>query len=761
MSGLLAVAALSVTAGVRAQEARKEAAGADEIPCAAEQAKAAPQHTAASEKADVKASRDDRISIEASDAQFGVKGDATLKGNVVIKQGDREIHANDAQYSPDDTALKIEGELEYLDPVVRVQGRGGNYAQSTGADFKDAEFQLRQRAARGTAESLSVTPQGVVNLEDVKFTTCPREDEAWRIRAKSIVLDTRSKIGTGRNARVDFKGVPIIYLPWMSFPLGNERKSGFLFPSLGHSTRSGFQFSVPYYWNIAPQMDLSFEPVYYALRGADLAGQFRYLTQRQRGSLEFNYLPNDQKTDDSRYRFAIDHIAELPRDFRLTVNAATVSDRQYFEDFAQGPEGTSVPFVERFAQLRYRDEHWMLAAELQNFQTMLMTVQPLVPGGDEFTVADKPYARLPRLVASGDFGWGPAQRLRYGFDSELVNFHRPFGITGWRLDATPSATLSLGNSAYFLRPSVAWRTTQYQLDHTSPAVDDSPSRSLPIASLDAGMFFERPSGSHRQRIMTLEPRLLYLYVPYRGQNDLPVFDTALPDLSLIQLFRTNRYVGADRVSDANQVSLGVTSRLLSAASGQQYLAATFGQILYFDTPRVHLPDEAPREGDDSDLVAQISLTAFKNWSADIGLQRNLEDTSKERAQVRLQYHPGPQKVVNASYRFQRDRLEQGDISAAWPLSKHWNLFTRYVHSFDDHKALERFAGLEYSSCCWRLRVLGRRFITNRGDEGSRTGEQDTGIYLQLELTGLASVGSAADAFLSNAIRGYRKDDSRR
>jgi LPS-assembly protein len=747
MSGLLAVAALSVTAGLRAQE----------IPCAAEQARSPAPHTTAAEKADVAASRDDRISIEADGAELGVKGNTDLKGNVVIKQGDREIRANDAQYTPDDTALKIEGELEYLDPVVHVQGRRGNYSQSTGAEFKDAQFELRQRAARGTAGELSVTPQGIVNLEQVNFTTCPREDEAWRISAKSISLDTRSKIGTGRNARVEFKGVPIIYLPWMSFPLGNERKSGFLFPSLGHSTRSGFEFSVPYYWNIAPQADLTFEPVYYALRGADVAGQFRYLTQKQRGALQFNYLPNDQKADDSRYRFAIDHIAELPRDFRLTVNAATVSDHQYFEDFAQGPEGTSVPFVERFAQLQYRDEHWMLAAELQNFQTLLATVETIA-AGDEFTEADKPYSRLPRLVASGDFGWGPAQRLRYGFDSELVNFHRPFGITGWRFDAMPGATLSLGNSAYFVRPSIAWRTTQYELDHTSPDVDDSPSRSLPIASLDAGMIFERPSGSRQQRIMTLEPRLLYLYVPYRGQDALPVFDTALPDLSLIQLFRTNRYVGADRVSDANQVSLGVTSRLLSASSGQQYLSATFGQIFYFETPRVHLPDETPREGKDSDLVAQISLTAFKNWNADIGLQRNLEDTSKERAQVRLQYRPGPQKVVNASYRFQRDRLEQGEISAAWPLSKHWNLFTRYVHSFDDNKALERFAGLEYSSCCWRLRVLGRRFITNRGEPGSNSGEQDTGIYLQLELTGLASVGSAADAFLSNAIRGYSRDE---
>jgi LPS-assembly protein len=209
------------------------------------------------------------------------------------------------------------------------------------------------------------------------------------------------------------------------------------------------------------------------------------------------------------------------------------------------------------------------------------------------------------------------------------------------------------------------------------------------------------------------------------------------------------------VSDANQVSLGVTSRLLDARSGAQFLSATLGQITYFETPRVLLPDEVGHSSQSSDLVAQLSVTAFQNWNAEIGLQRNLDDTSQERAQVTLQYKPGPQKVVNAGYRFQRERLEQAEVSAAWPVARQWNLYARYVHSFDDNKALERFAGLEYSSCCWRLRVLGRKFVSNRD------GQQDTGIYLQLELTGLASVGSAADAFLSSAIRGYSRNDPRR
>jgi LPS-assembly protein len=552
---------------------------------------------------------------------------------------------------------------------------------------------------------------------------------------------------------VNFKGVPLLYLPWLSFPLSDARKSGFLFPSIGHSNRSGLQFAIPYYWNIAPAMDLTFEPVYYGRRGLDVAGELRYLTPKQHGVLSVNYLPEDSLDRESRHRLRLDHAAQLPRDFRFTVDAETVSDPNYFEDFAQGPEGTSVAFVERFAKLSYRDEHWLLAGEVQHFQTMHRDFgDEDFAGEDPLDEQDRPYARLPRLVAEADFGWGPAQRLRYGFDSELVNFDRSTGETGWRLDAMPTTSLYLGGAGYFLRPGLAWRYTKYELSGTGAGENTSPSRSLPIASIDAGLAFERASGSHAQRRITLEPRLLYLNIPFREQSHLPLFDTAVPDLNLVQLFRTNRYVGADRVSDADQVSIGVTSRLLDAENGTQYLAATLGQIHYFEPPRVRLPEETRRGGDSSDFVAQLALTAFENWNADMGLQWNPEDSRSERAEVSVQYLPGPERVLNAGYRFQRDRLEQAEASGAWPVGQRWNAFARYVHSFRDNTAIERFAGFEYRSCCWRVRLLGRRFVSRR------TGEQDTGLYLQLELTGLASVGSAADAFLTSAVRGYSRPE---
>ena len=689
--------------------------------------------------------KEDKIEAAGDELTYAVNGDATLKGNVEIHQGDREIHADEVQYDQKTGAIRTDGAIDYLDPLVHVTGKGGDYTPNGGAEFRDAQFELRQRSARGSADSMQLTPQGVINLKGVSFTTCPATNQSWRLRADSITLDTRNRVGTGRAARIDFEGVPLIYLPWVSFPLGNERKSGFLFPSIGETTRNGAQLAVPYYWNIAPNADFTFEPIYYSRRGADVGGDLRLLTQREHSELSWNYLPNDSVFGDSRSRVRFENVTELPDNFRFSIDATNVSDSQYFEDFAQNPEGTSIAFVERRATLSYRDEHWRIDGEAQQYQTIDNTLAS----------TDRPYARAPWISVNADYGFGPGDRLRYGFDSEVVNFERSTGITGWRMDLMPTASLNFDGPGYFVRPAVAWRGTQYQLDDVPAGQDRSPSRTMPIASFDTGLFFERdPDASGRK--LTLEPRLLYLYVPYRRQDNLPLFDTALPDLNLVELFRTNRYVGSDRMGDANQVSLGVTSRWLDAQDGRQFVSATLGQTYYFQTPRVTLPGEPVPTSQKSDLVGQLTLSAFKNWNADFGLQWDPQSSRSQREEVNVQYRPSPEQVVNVAYRYQRDLLEQAEISAAWPINQHWNAFVRGVYSLKDDEAIERFAGFEYRASCWKLRMLARRYVSSRPLGSNATGQQDTGVYLQLELTGLASVGSAADAFLTEAIRGYTR-----
>ena len=688
---------------------------------------------------------DDTIHLASDDALLGVDGNATLKGHVRVTQGDREVAADEVEYDAAKRSIDVKGNVEYRDPVLHATGRSGSYGEQSGASFAGAQFELPERPARGTAAAMNFDINGVATLTDVTFSTCPSADPDWRIRARSITLDTKARNGVGRNAKIEFKGVPILYLPWMSFPLGSERKSGFLFPNLGHGSRTGFQVSVPWYWNIAPQYDLTITPSVYTSRGLNLSTEFRYLRPHDRGSVAVDFLPSDTLADfggrnnRDRSRVRLQHTSDLPAGWRLRLNAENVSDSFWYEDFADGPEGTSLAFLQRLAEITYRDEHWRVRGEVQQFQTIDAALAR----------SDRPYARLPGIEARGDWHRGDAaSRLTWGFDSEIVDFKRDNAVEGWRADVAPRVGFDFSGPGYFLRPTAGYRYTRYELSNTAPGSAAHPERSLPFAMLDAGLSFERPAGAQGQRRVTLEPRLLYLYTPFREQSALPVFDSALPDLNLVQLFNSNRYVGADRVSDANQVSAGVTTRLFSSSTGTQFLSATIGQTRYFTTPRVRLPDEPASSRSSSDLIAQLDLTAYKNWSVNMGLQWNPQQSQSERSQLRLQYRPDFEHVLNFAYRFQRNRLEQGEISGAWPVGPRWNLFARAVYDLRDNTSLERFAGLEYKACCWRMRLVARRFVS------SRTGERDTGIYFQLELNGLASVGTPADAFLDRAIQGY-------
>jgi len=686
---------------------------------------------------------DDRVTIEADDKdfKFDINGNAVLSGHVVMRQGDKVIRADRLEYEAATGNAKLDGAVEFASPKLKVRGSSGTYSPTLGAQFEGAQFELPESNARGAARSMQVDANGKVTLEDVSFSTCPANDVAWQMNSKSIVLDTRERNGTGRGTSVRFKDVPVVYLPWMTFPIGDQRKSGFLFPNFGGSSRNGAELEVPYYWNIRPNVDFKASPIYYSRRGVDFAGELRYLTERQHGTLDFNYLPSDDLAHINRTRLHLEHVAELPGEWRFRIDATDVGDSAYFEDFARGPEGTSVPFTERLAEASYRDEHWNVRAQVQDFQTI----------DEDLADEDRPYARAPRILASGDWGLG-LDALDYGFDAELVNFERNLGVTGWRMDVAPRIGFDWSSPAFFVRPSAGYRYTQYSLKDQAPGTDDSPTRSLPFASIDAGLMFERASGSHDQRRLTLEPRALYLYTPFRDQSSLPLFDTGLPDLNLVQLFRANRYVGADRVNDANQMSFGLTSRLLDAKNGAQYLAVSVGQTYYFEKPRVVLPDEPVATRDTSDFIAQVSLSAYKNWNVEAGLQWNPEDTRSERSQFRVQYRPGDDRVINLAYRAQRDRLEQADVSGAWPLGKRWNVYGRAVYSLRDSSMLDRFAGFEYKACCWRLRAVARRSVSNR------EGTQDTSFYVQLELNGLASVGNA-DAFLEHTIRGYSPETS--
>jgi len=685
---------------------------------------------------------DTPIEYEADGIEATRDGEYVLKGDVQIKQGERTLNTSNARFDSKTQSISVDDDLEYADPDMKVSGSSAQVDPTGGAVFEGAKFELPARNARGSADRIQVTRDSQIKLDGVRYTTCPVGEEDWVLRADDIDIRQRAGLGFGRGVRLDFKGVPILYTPFLSFPVGNQRKSGFLFPTLGTSTRSGSSLTVPWYWNIAPNYDATFSPTWFSKRGGKLDSEFRYLADAGRGTLQTEYLPDDKEFGDSRSYLRFIDRSDFTDTLRLDVDAANVSDSAWFEDFGLGPEGTSISYLERSATLTYLTQHWLGLLRAQNFQTI-----------DDAGIPPelRPHTLLPALAVQATF---PDQLagLDFGLDLEVGDFAHNYEdrvATGWRVDVAPEIRWPLRGAGVYLEPSAGWRYTAYSLDDAVlPGTEDSPSRSAPVLSLDGGLIFERLSGSRSQRLMTLEPRFMYLYVPYRNQDNLPVFDTAPADLNLVQLFRTNRYVGADRLSDANQVSIGVTSRLIDAHDGKQFISGTVGQTYYFDEPRVALPGEVLEDPEYSDLIAELDVTAYGDWNVSMGVQYDPSQTRSEKGDVRLQYKPEYDRVMNLGYRFRRGSIEQVDGSLAWPVGNNWSAYARLVYSLEDDTTLDQFAGFEYRSCCWRLRAVARRYVSDR------TGDTDTSFLLQLELNGLSSVGVGADAFLERAIRGY-------
>jgi LPS-assembly protein len=760
---------------------------------------------------------DHNFHLDSDDAVLSADG-AVLNGRVTVRQDERSVAADSVTYDRDTDKLTVTGKVDFLDPKLRVRSDSGSYETDGDANFNQAFFQLMNRNGRGFAKDIDLHQDGKVALEHVRYTSCPVGNEDWSLSATKIDLDTKLQEGVARHVTMRFKDVPIFYTPYISFPLGDERKSGILFPSLGHSGSNGFDVEVPYYFNLAPNYDLTVTPGLLTARGVQLAEDFRYLTANSHGILDATFLPDDKQLQhDDRSYVRYTDVTDIKHGLRFDADIASVSDSNYFQSFAVGTEQTSVTFLERRVDLLYYDDAWRIRAQLQNFQTIDTTVD----------AADRPYSRVPRVQASALY---PIENsnFEFAFDSEAVNFLRGAGPTGVRLNLSPEIRWSSRAPGYFFEPAVGYDFTQYDLQDAGLGRPSTPSRALPYARVDTGLVFERDAGAQGQRTQTLEPRLVYSYVPYRNQDELPIFDSGLPDLNLTELFRTNRYVGSDRIGDANQVALAVTTRLFDTVSGAQYLSATIGQIRYFSIPRVGLPQDAlslpaairdqngqplgtiplvnplavpggltapggqslvafpgqhypgqyypgqypyglsgpsrvPALGQDpafpaSDIVAEVALTAYKHLGVNLDYQWNPYTSQTEKSEISVQYRPNPTRVINIGYRFQAGILKQWDGSFAWPIAEHWNTVGRWVYSLQDRQTIEQVAGFEYKSCCYKVQLVQRRYLSIRPGTTTVGGTLDTSIALQLELTGLSSVGKREDSFLEQSIRGYSTRD---
>lgn len=637
----------------------------------------------------------------------------------------------------DDTTLEARGGVTVTNPNVTVYSNDVHYDRDDETlAFTGVGFDMPLRPARGSADDFLIRSEGTIEATNVLFTTCPIDNTAWEIKGRSIELDVNRGVGVARGMRLEFKGVPILYAPYFTFPINDERKSGFLTPDISERDRTGFDVRMPYYLNLAPNYDLTLEPRYMSKRGTQLRSEFRYLLPQTEGRFDFEYLPNDDEIDRTRRYVNLAHETLFGDGWRVLAGLEEVSDDIYFEDLGSSLAVTSQTHLNRFLDINYFAPYWSLLTRFQNYQT----IDPVL------TPEQRPYERVPQMLFGGRW---LGERFRVQSDAELVNFDREVGTTGWRFDGTQELAMRFARAGMYLTPAIAWRQTNYWLDEPNAAGDDTLTRGLPIKSLDTGLVFERPAGAGARWLQTLEPRLLYVEVPFEDQSDLPVFDTVLPDFNLIQLFRTYQFVGPDRMTDTDQLSFGVTTRLIDAADGRERLTATLGQTRYLNAQRVSLPGMAPNEANASDYVAEVSIGLHDTWNLDVGYQWNDAADSTSRVETRFEYRPQADRLFGVGYRYRQEVLEQGDFSLVWPVGERWRLIGRYSYSLLEKEPLEQFVGWEYEACCWRLRMIGRQYVSRR------TGEIDSAISLQLELKGLSQRVSSPEELLDRGILGYR------
>lgn len=712
----------------------------------------------------------DDIFATAVEAVYTENGVSYLAGDAEVAYNQQQLTADRITYTQPQETVDLEGNVNYWDSEVYLNSPSAHIELDTETGtFNDVRYWLLDNRGRGNARQINVFEGQRSQGRRVDYTTCDPDlngpwnltTNVWKLSAGELTLDHENERGYGKHVILKVKDIPVFYVPWLSFPISDKRKSGFLVPSFGSSSRYGFEIQAPYYWNIAPQMDATLTPRTLSKSGVMLMGEYRYLLRRGAGSLLLEYLPADQVYDEKdRNSIAFKHDQTFFSNGTLALLYNRVSDQDYLEDFSSSLLGTSTQFLEQSAIVAYGwnfNGHYL---NLYNVVSNFQTVDRSLP------VSSRPYKRLPSTTLSysspyrgGGLNYHFTGRFDYfnrGDDPELNN------INGARYDLYPAVSFPLTNIAYFVTPKAGVRFTRYHLEDNISFSDDNPDRLLPYFSLDSGVFLERNTVILDKPVLqTLDPRLYYLYIRHEDQSDLPVFDTGIYDTTFSSLFYEDRYSGPDRIGDANQVTLAVSSRLYSETTGEQLGYLSIGQIASLRDRTVVLPGESISGDHWSPVISEFGTTLFNHVDVRGELQWDPNQASTRKLGFHAQYRPGPGKTLNLGYRVNKSdaalgiseilRVKQTDISFRWPLKPEWSVVGRWNFALEEERSLDLFGGIEYNGCCWGARVVARRFLS------SLEGEFETGVFLQFELKGLAGIGQKTVDFLSLTIPGYESE----
>jgi LPS-assembly protein len=736
-----------------------------------------------------------QIKLQAKALELNEQGCSNLSGGIKIDYQQQSLKANKAYILRNPNTGKIDeillvDQVEILEPGKKIIANYAQYHPQSQSGFAwNAGYKVMLKRARaflpgwGKAKKVEHRSDGLIYLSDASFSTCSPDATSWRIVAKNLELNPKTERGIAKHTRFEWHKKPLFYIPYLSFPISGKRQSGFLIPTVGFSNISGYDFSLPYYWNIAPNLDATIVPHVYTMRGLMMGGEFRYMDKFSNGLMIGNFLPNDQLFG----KFLESNAASYPslqnlsknrwsgiwrnqsyfgNHLGMKVDYEKVSDDYYLQDFSSNLSVMTENQVLRQGELFYQNDHWFMRGMLQNYQTL----QPI----NQSFVTDL-YARQPQLLANGHYekilGMGDLQLL-----GQYDQFQWTGGAIAPRLHVNPNLSFPYKNTWGYLKPQVEFLGNFYKLAYeTNNQQMNSYGFTIPRYSVDGGLIFDRFSQHWQQ---TLEPHIYYLYVPYQNQTVVPSFESAYMIFNTDQLFRSNRFSGYDRIGDTHQVTYALSSRLISPYTGLEKLSVTVGQIAYFKNRQLNLCYDPSGNCEDpsvylgylnpedkvSPLASRGVYALSKNWSIIGNYAYDVNLNSSNNGDFNLHYQPSPERIIHLGYSYlvngnvisglnapiSERALNQLSAAYAWPFTEKWSSLAIYSYNISNSYAMLTYGGLQYDTCCYAFRLMGGRAFQSLEPQ-TLAPQYNNNVYFQILLKG---IGAAANGDPVSTIQSY-------
>ncbi len=684
----------------------------------------------------------DNLTHVIADQSVVTKEMAKLTGNVVTRRADEVLYTEKINYDRINEVIHSPSKLIYGRPSLAFKAEESKYSlQTTQGDFKTIEYLVGGRQANGKAQSLHIDrKRKIEDLKEVTYTTCDPDNPDWYLKAKDLRLDHNNDIGIARHATFRIADIPVLYLPYFSFPISDARKTGFLFPYGTFSSEKGLDVSLPYYINIAPNQDATLVPRILNRRGLLLGTEYRYLFSDIQGRFAGTYLSRDRKTGKTRWSFNSQHSYQPNDRFNISASYQRVSDTDYLNDF-NGTMGLgSDNYLKSYITANYLlTPNYRIQGKIQQYQV----------ANSKYTKSSRPYTILPSISGKGQ--WSLGNNFTFSTDTDITNFKKEKTVSGIRLNQELALTYLFRNSFAFVEPQLKHRFTYYSLKNQGPNRENHITRSIPTFSINSGLYFDRQtSWFGHSASQSLEPRLYYLYTPYKKQNKIPNFDSSLISTSYSSLFLDNRFNGKDRIGDANQLATALTSTYTDNETGRELGHFAVGQIQYFQNRRVSL-NGSIANASRSDIFASARFRASDRLSFTGAATRNTKTDHTIKSSLGATYRKSADKVLRLSHAYDDNNYKQVDFSGVWRLNDSWRSFWRWNYSLQYNKTSDVILGLEFADCCWGIRVVGR----HQREDLTGKEKPENSIFIEFVLNGLGNIGNSTSDLLNDAIPSYR------